>query len=380
MSPISVLVVDDSVVVRRLVTDVLNEDPDIQVVGTAPNGRIALAKIPQLNPDIISLDVEMPIMDGLETLAELRKSYPSVPVIMFSTLTERGASATLEALELGAQDYVTKPANVGSVQASMASVREQLVPKIKALHRGTPRGRAALGQTLPRQTAIPRPGQGGGPAVPHSAPPVPVLRAAQRRAPVGIVLVGVSTGGPDALATVLPALPATFAVPIVVVQHMPPTFTRLLAQRLDGRCALEVREAQDGDAVRAGRVLLAAGDFHLRLQRNGTGVVARLDQGTPENFCRPSVDVLFRSAAQVFGAACLAVVLTGMGSDGARGAADVVAAGGDVLAQDQATSVVWGMPGAVAQAGLASQLLPLPDVAATLTRHVDRSRAVGTSR
>lgn len=374
MPPISVLVVDDSVVVRRLVTDVLNEDVDIQVVGTAPNGQIALAKIPQLNPDVISLDVEMPVMDGLETLRVLRTTYPEIPVIMFSTLTERGATATLEALELGAADYVTKPANVGSVQASMASVREQLVPRIKALHAHSRRGRAVR-QPLPRQAQGPRPGL---PSTPASGP---VLRTAQVTAPVGVVLVGVSTGGPDALATVLPALPATFAAPILVVQHMPPTFTRLLAQRLDARSALEIREAQDGDVVRAGRVLLAPGDYHVRLQRRGAEVVARLDQGTPENFCRPSVDVLFRSAAQVYGDACLAVVLTGMGSDGARGAAEIVAAGGRVVAQDQETSVVWGMPGAVAQAGLVSQLLPLADVAPALTRLLARpTRTTGAAR
>jgi two-component system chemotaxis response regulator CheB len=374
MPPISVLVVDDSVVVRRLVTDVLNEDVDIQVVGTAPNGQIALAKIPQLNPDVISLDVEMPVMDGLETLRVLRTTYPEIPVIMFSTLTERGAAATLEALELGAADYVTKPANVGSVQASMASVREQLVPRIKALHAHSRRGRA-VHQPLPRQAQGPRPGL---PSTPASGP---VLRTAQVTAPVGVVLVGVSTGGPDALATVLSALPATFAAPILVVQHMPPTFTRLLAQRLDARSALEIREAQDGDVVRAGRVLLAPGDYHVRLQRRGAEVVARLDQGTPENFCRPSVDVLFRSAAQVYGDACLAVVLTGMGSDGARGAAEIVAAGGRVVAQDQETSVVWGMPGAVAQAGLVSQLLPLADVAPALTRLLARpTRTTGAAR
>jgi two-component system chemotaxis response regulator CheB len=371
MSPISVMVVDDSVVVRRLVTDVLNEDPDVTVVGTAPNGRIAIAKMPQLNPDVISLDVEMPVMDGLETLRELRKTDPDVPVIMFSTLTERGAAATLEALELGAQDYVTKPANVGSVQASMASVRDQLVPKIKALYRSTPRGRAAA-PALPRQW-----GPRSAPAA--SSPAAPVLRTAEPRDPVGVVLIGVSTGGPDALATVLPALPATLRVPVLVVQHMPPTFTRLLAQRLDGRSKLEVREAQHGDVVRPGRVLLAPGDFHLRVQRVGTDVVARLDQGTPENFCRPSVDVLFRSAAQLYGGGCRGVVLPGMGSDGARGAADLTAAGGQVVAQDQATSVVWGMPGAVAQAGLASQLLPLAEVAGTITRLVEHSsRTTGT--
>jgi two-component system, chemotaxis family, protein-glutamate methylesterase/glutaminase len=374
MPPISVLVVDDSVVVRRLVSDVLSEDPDIHVVGTAPNGQIALAKVPQLNPDVISLDVEMPVMDGLETLRELRRRFPDVPVIMFSTLTDRGAAATLEALELGAKDYVTKPANVGSVQASMASVREQLVPKIKALHHSSPRGRAAGPGMLPRQGGWPRTAATGSPG------PSTVLRAGAPTQAVDAVVLGVSTGGPDALATVLPALPATFPVPILVVQHMPPTFTRLLAQRLDGRSALSVREAQDGDLVQPGQVLLAPGDFHLRLQRTGRGVVARLDQGTPENFCRPSVDVLFRSAAQVYGAGALAVVLTGMGADGARGAGDIVGAGGHVVVQDQATSVVWGMPGAVAQAGLASELLALPDVASALARRTSRTAGSAVGR
>jgi two-component system chemotaxis response regulator CheB len=251
----------------------------------------------------------------------------------------------------------------------MASVREQLVPRIKALHRSTARGRLAA---LPHQAST---------SAPRAATPTatPALRSGQPPQAVGIVVLGVSTGGPDALATVLPALPASFPVPVVVVQHMPPTFTRLLAQRLDGRSALEVREAQHGDAVTAGRVLLAPGDFHLRLHRGASGVVARLDQGTPENFCRPAVDALFRSAAQVYGPACLAVVLTGMGSDGARGAAEIVDAGGQVIAQDQATSVVWGMPGAVTQAGLVSELMPLPSVAASLTRRVARA-TTGTAR
>jgi two-component system chemotaxis response regulator CheB len=316
----------------------------------------------------------MPVMDGLETLRELRRSFPDLPVIMFSTLTDRGAAATLEALELGAQDYVTKPANVGSVQASMASVREQLIPKIKALHWHSPRGRADGHGLLPRQAGLARAAATG------SSAPSTVLRAGEPTHAVDVVLLGVSTGGPDALATVLPALPATFPVPVLVVQHMPPTFTRLLAQRLDGRSTLQVKEAQDGDVVRPGQVLLAPGDFHLRLQRSTGNVVARLDQRTPENFCRPSVDVLFRSAAQVYGAGCLGVVLTGMGTDGARGAGDIVAAGGQVVVQDQATSVVWGMPGAVAQAGLASALLPLADIAAAVARRTSRTTGTAVGR
>jgi len=353
MAPISVLVVDDSVVVRRLVSDVLNEEADIEVVGTAPNGRIAIAKIPQLNPDLMALDIEMPEMDGLETLRELRVAYPRLPVVMFSTLTEHGAAASLDALELGAQDYVTKPANVGSVQVSMQSVREQLVPKIRSLCAAGSRSAAA--RLDPAR-------------IPAAAPPL--TRPVRSEVRPEVVVIGVSTGGPDALATVLSELPATLRVPVVVVQHMPKMFTRLLAQRLDSKCALSVAEAVAGEAVVPGRVLLAPGDFHLRLRRTAAGVVTVIDQGTPENYCRPAVDVLFRSAAAAYGAHCLGVVLTGMGSDGTRGSQAIVDAGGQVIAQDEQTSVVWGMPGAVAAAGLATELLPLPAVASAITRHV----------
>jgi two-component system chemotaxis response regulator CheB len=359
MSSISVLVVDDSVVVRRLVSDVLNEEQDIEVVGTAPNGRIALAKIPQLNPDLVTLDIEMPEMDGLETLRELRAIDPHLPVIMFSTLTERGAAASLDALELGAQDYVTKPANVGSVQASMQSVREQLAPKILSLCARRTRSDLSRAATQAAQAPAPRP-----------APPV-LRRPAGAEVRPEVVVIGVSTGGPDALAVVLSELSPALRVPVVVVQHMPKTFTRLLAERLDKKCALRVTEAVDGEAVLPGQVLLAPGDYHLRLRRTGTGVVTALDQGTPENYCRPAVDVLFRSAVTAYGAHCLGVVLTGMGSDGARGAQAIVDAGGQVIAQDERTSVVWGMPGTVAAAGLASELLPLPAVAGAITRRVE---------
>ena len=366
MSRISVLVVDDSVVVRRLVTDVLAGEADIDVVGTAPNGRIALAKIPQLNPDLVTLDIEMPVMDGLETLKELRAAYPRLPVIMFSTLTERGATASLDALELGAQDYVTKPANVGSVQASMQAVREQLAPKIRSLclrrdtattNRSTPAAGASAPVRLRTQPVAP-----------------PVVRRAttpQRHVPPDVVVIGVSTGGPDALATVLAALPGSLRVRVVVVQHMPKTFTRLLAERLDKKSPLSVAEAVDGEPVVPGRVLLAPGDFHLRLRRTREGVVTVLDQGTPENFCRPAVDVLFRSAVTAYAGRCLGVILTGMGHDGTRGAQAIVDAGGEVIAQDEESSVVWGMPGAVAAAGLASEFLPLSGVAAAVTRRVE---------
>lgn len=373
MTRIRVLVVDDSVVVRRLVADILSADPRIEVVGTAANGKVALAKVPQTNPDLMTLDIEMPVMDGLETLLELRKSYPKLPVIMFSTLTERGASATLDALERGARDYVTKPANVGSVTASMDAVRAQLIPKILAL---CPRA----GVTPAPSTLAPRVGAPAvAPTVPARPPKPAVVRPATgSESRVDLLTIGVSTGGPDALTQVLAALPGDLPVPILVVQHMPPVFTKQFADRLNGRCSLAVSEAVPGDPVRPGKVLVAPGDFHMRVRRTGDSASVTLDQGTPENYCRPAVDVLFRSVAEAYGEHVLAVVLTGMGSDGLRASGDIVSAGGTVFAQDEATSVVWGMPGAVAVAGLASRILPLMEIAPAIVTRLRVGRpAVG---
>jgi two-component system, chemotaxis family, protein-glutamate methylesterase/glutaminase len=357
MSRIRVLVVDDSVVVRRLVTDILASDPRIEVVGTAANGKVALAKIAQVNPDLVTLDVEMPVMDGLTTLRELRKEHPGLPVIMFSTLTDRGAAVTLDALERGANDYVAKPANVGSVTASMEAVRSQLVPKIVALC-------SKARPVAPVLPALPRPGTvaGTGPALGSTRPDV--------GGAVEVLAIGASTGGPDALSTVLSALPATLAVPVVVVQHMPPVFTKQFADRLNGRCALTVREAESGAPLVPGQVLIAPGDFHMRVRSVNGRVHAYLDQGVPENYCRPAVDVLFRSVAETYGGRVLGLVLTGMGADGARGSAEIVRAGGSVFVQDEATSVVWGMPGAVAAAGLAAKQLPLPQVATAVASRI----------
>jgi two-component system chemotaxis response regulator CheB len=357
MSRIKVLVVDDSVVVRRLVGDTLAGDPRLDVVGTAANGKVALAKIPQLNPDLLTLDVEMPVMDGLETLREVRKLYPRLPVIMFSTLTERGAATTLDALELGANDYVAKPANVGSVTASMEAIRSELVPKILALCTRARPVVPLLAAPLPRPADAP------------AAPAVPPR--------VDLIAIGASTGGPDALSVVLGALPASLPVPVVVVQHMPPVFTKQFADRLDARCALTVSEAVSGAPVLPGHVLVAPGDFHLRVRRVAGRVQATLDQGTPENYCRPAVDVLFRSAVEAYGGHVLGVVLTGMGADGARGSAEIVRAGGSVLVQDEATSVVWGMPGAVTAAGLASKQLPLAGVAPAVLTRLAVGRRIG---
>ena len=357
MAAVRVLVVDDSVVVRRMVTDILREDPGIEVVGTAANGRIALARIEQLRPDLVTLDVEMPVLDGLGTLEELRPRHPRLPVVMFSTLTARGAEATMDALERGASDFVTKPSHAASVDEARAAVRAQLVPKIHA--------RAAAAGARP-----PPPGRPP-PPPPARAPAAAAAAAAAGAAGgrVDLLVLGASTGGPDALTELLTALPGDLPVPVLVTQHMPAVFTRYFAGRLDQKCALTVSEAEDGQPLLPGHVLVAPGGHHLQVGGAPHARVARLDQGPQENFCRPAVDVMFRSAAATHGRHVLGVVLTGMGADGAAGSLDVLLAGGRVLVQDEATSVVWGMPGAVVAAGAAQEVLPLAALApAVLTR------------
>ncbi len=348
MRKIRVLVVDDAVVVRRMVSDIVASDPRMEVVGTAANGSIGLQKIPQVNPDVVTLDVEMPQLDGLATLVEIRKTWPKLPVIMFSTLTERGAGTTLDALARGATDYVTKPANVGSVALAQQRVRDELLPKIVALCGAAP-------APAPPVAVAPRPPK---PAQPPAGEGVDIL------------VIGVSTGGPNALAHLLPLLPADLPVPVLIVQHMPPMFTRLLAERLDQTCQIRVREGTPGGVVEPGTAWIAPGDYHMVLRRLGPSVTVALHQGPPENSCRPAVDPLFRSAVEVYQNRVLGVVLTGMGQDGLRGAEQIVHAGGQVLAQDEASSVVWGMPGYVANAGLADLVLPLDAMAGEIVRRI----------
>lgn len=370
MTRIRVLVVDDSVVIRRLVTDSLSRDPEIEVVGFASNGRLALAKVDQLAPDLITMDVEMPEMNGIEAVRALRRDRHTMPIIMFSTLTDRGASATLDALVAGATDYVTKPANVGSVQESLAQVAEQLVPKIKAL---VPR--RALGAPALAAPSASRPAAATGrPAVPAPRPPV-VTRPEPAQHPIRAVVLGSSTGGPEALSRVLGGLCVAPAVPVLIVQHMPPVFTRQLAARLDRLGPATVVEAVDGQLPEPGHVYIAPGDHHLETRRVGGLLRLAITDGPPVNFCRPSVDVLFRSAVRDLGGELLAVVLTGMGADGRTGCEDVVAAGGTVVVQDEPTSVVWGMPGAVATAGLAHRVKPLGEIASTIESVLARSGA-----
>jgi two-component system, chemotaxis family, protein-glutamate methylesterase/glutaminase len=352
---IRVLVVDDSVVIRRLVTHALEEDPSLEVVGVAANGLIALQRIAQLNPDVLTLDIEMPEMNGLDTLRHVRRDHPQLRVIMFSTLTDRGAAVTLEALTLGADDYVTKASNEGSLDRSMTRLREDLVPKIKQFFHLPGKTRAAA-RPEPADIQAPPPARWS----------APIFRSTKVWPKV--LVIGVSTGGPAALSAILPELPAGFRLPVLVVQHMPPLFTRFLAERLHSLCHLPVAEAVHGDPVESGKILIAPGDFHLKVASSGGRVSVCLDQSPQLNSCRPAVDALFTSVGEVYGGAVIAVVLTGMGQDGLRGAEILQAQGASILAQDESSSVVWGMPGAVVNAGIADRVLPLDQVIPEILR------------
>lgn len=363
MPKIRILIVDDSVVIRRMLMDALASDAAFEIAGTAANGHIALSKIPQCNPDVVTLDVEMPEMDGIACLRELRKTYPKLAVIMFSTLTERGASATLDALALGANDYVTKPANVGGMDTALKRVRAELIPKIKALC-------VPPAPQAPSTLSRPRP------LAPGLKPSSGSLAALGGRPAVrlDVVAIGISTGGPNALGELIPELPGDLPVPVVIVQHMPPIFTRFLAERLASRSKVSVVEGSAGLVLSAGQVVIAPGDYHMIVRREGLKVSIGTHQQPPENSCRPAVDVLFRSVASAYGAHALGIIMTGMGQDGLRGSQNISEAGGQILAQDQSTSVVWGMPGFVAEAGLADKVLPLRDLAPEIVKRVDQFR------
>src|SRR4051794_8366707 len=307
--PVRVVVVDDSVVIRRVLTDILAADPAIEVAGVASNGKLGLDKIRAVKPDIVILDIEMPVMDGLTTLPLLRAEFPALPVLMFSTLTTRGGSATLDALSLGATDYLTKPESLGGRDQAIASIRAELLPKVKV-----------LGRVRRVTRPAPRPGTEAGLRAPLRRTP----RAASTQTRVDVVAIAVSTGGPKALQELVPRLPANLPVPVVLVQHMPPVFTGLLAERLDRESPVHVVEAEHGMPVRAGTVYIAPGGRHMVVAKARDGVVVNLNDAPPENSCRPAADPLFRSVVSTYGAHALGVVLTGMGSDGCKGAQALV--------------------------------------------------------
>ncbi|HEX4351919.1 MAG TPA: chemotaxis response regulator protein-glutamate methylesterase, partial [Polyangiales bacterium] len=338
---IRVMVVDDSVVIRQVVCDALRGDAGIEIAGQAQNGRVALEKLLTTQVDVITLDLEMPEMDGLTTLNELKKLHPKIPVVVFSTLTERGASATLEALSRGASDYVCKPSGQRNLTTTMEKIREELIPKIRALHT---RAQMKFGAVKPPPMAAP---------IGQSIPP----------GPVQLIVIGVSTGGPAALAEVIPRLPANLPQPVLIVQHMPATFTRVLAERLNGTSKLRVREATHQERIVPGRVYIAPGDNHMRVAGSPREAWLTLDKGQAENGCRPAADPLFTTAAQVFGAGVMGVVMTGLGHDATKGAAAIRKVGGHIWVQDEASATVWGMPGSIVQAGYATRILPLTQIA-----------------
>lgn len=343
---VRVLVVDDSAVVRSIVTKMLAAADGVEVVGTAANGRAAIDQVAALKPDLVTMDVEMPEMDGITAVRELRRAGHRMPVIMLSTLTERGAKATIDALTAGASDYVAKPSSTGGLRDAVDGLAAELLPKLRAL--------------VPTRPAV----------------PAPVVRArAEATGLVKLALIGSSTGGPAALSRLVGSMTAPPPVPVLVTQHMPAVFTRQLADRLDRQGRARVVEAEDGQRLEPGWVYVAPGGRHLEVAGAGPVLHARLSDAPPVNYCKPSVDVMLDSAARVLGARHLLVVmLTGMGADGSRAARDISLAGGRVIAQDEATSAVWGMPGATVRAGAAHDVLPLDEIGTAVERALKGSR------
>jgi two-component system, chemotaxis family, protein-glutamate methylesterase/glutaminase len=370
MTPIRVLLVDDSAIARRIIIAALKAHPEVEVAAAVPSGELALARLPEVRPDAVILDVEMPGMNGVETLKRIRETSATLPVIMFSALTDAGALITVQALAAGASDYVCKPSTLKGTSPEQV-VAEELVPKLLALC-----GRPSASTLIPRKTSV---------AVPSIAAPLDAERERQDAPRAGrvsgpsieVIVLACSTGGPNALAELIPRLPASLSAPVLIVQHMPPLFTRHLAERLNNNAALRVREAEGGERPVAGEVWIAPGDYHLELHRVEGVLTTRLNQGPRENSCRPAADVLFRSAAAVCGSRALGVVLTGMGQDGLEGCRALAQAGAKIVTQDEASCVVWGMPKAVELAGLATVVCPLSGIADEISRRTARKISLG---
>ncbi|NBC34694.1 MAG: chemotaxis-specific protein-glutamate methyltransferase CheB [Alphaproteobacteria bacterium] len=369
------MVVDDSAVIRGLFTRTLEADPEIRVVSSVPNGQMAVNAIARQPVDVVILDIEMPVMDGLTALPKLLEASPASKVVMASTLTKRNAEISLKALEAGASEYVTKPTAVRELH-SAAAFKEELLAKVKALGAATrPGGKAAARAPLGPRPAAPRT------AAPREARIQPVKPGAITLRPMpsafhpDIIAIGSSTGGPQALFKLLGHLAAGVSQPIIVTQHMPATFTTILAEHIGRQCRLPTCEAADGMPLVGGHCYVAPGNFHMVVAGKPDAPVLRINQDPPENFCRPAVDVMIRSVVAAFGRKVLAVILTGMGQDGLKGCRQVAEAGGVVVAQDEATSVVWGMPGAVASAGLCQSVLPIQDIGPLIHRLARKSAA-----
>ena len=377
---IRVMVVDDSAIVRGLIKKILQEDPEITIVGSAHNGELALRELKRTPMDVIVLDIEMPVMDGLTALPELMKIDPNVKVLMASTLTEKNAEVSMKALQLGAADYVPKPTNKREI-TSGSTFREELLMKVKSLgsfrkkqsatpaapkRRFTSESREKATVSKFRQAGQSKPAtkpSGEAPiATPMFLPSGDIVLRKSGVSKPDFIAIGSSTGGPQALFKLLAGLDKTLPVPVVLTQHMPPTFTTILAQHIQRATGWTCHEGQDGEVLKPRVLYLAPGGYHMTIDQKSSDRVIVLNQDAPENFCRPAVDPMLRSLVKVYGPRIITVILTGIGVDGFKGCQSVVAAGGTVVAQDQATIVEWGMPGAVATGGLCSAVLPLEEI------------------
>ena len=372
---IRVMVVDDSAVIRGLISRMLSSEPSITVVASVGNGQMAIDALSRHDVDVIIMDIEMPVMDGLTALPKLLEVDPEVRIVMASTLTARNAETSMRALELGASDYIPKPTSTREISGG-DDFRRELVEKVRVLGLRPKRGlrRRPLGEPA-RPVETPRPGGAPRPAapprpVPSLYPPGPIQLRPPSPIRPSILAIGSSTGGPPALFAVLREIPPSIELPVLITQHMPPTFTTILAQHIERNSKLPCREAADGEPIVSGRIYLAPGNFHMVVESQDGKPVTRLNQDPPESFCRPAVDPMLRSLVKIYHGRVLAVILTGMGADGLKGCREVVGAGGTVFAQDEASSVVWGMPGAVATAGICSAVIPLKDVGARVRAYL----------
>lgn len=342
-----VFIVDDSVLYRKILISIISSDPEFEVAGVASTGAAAIAKISLLNPDVILLDIDMPETDGMVTLCEIRKLQPKLPVIIFSSVCEKSAARAVEAMVNGANEFVAISSNMEKIEDSIKFIKTELAHKIKMLKKKA--------SPVLIQSEVKRPPQGTNPV---------------EKAKIDIIAIGVSTGGPEALLTFFSGLPKDIGVPIVVVQHIPQYFTKLLVNRLAMQVKLKVVEASDEDVIAANCVYIAPSDFHLTVKREGIQIKTSLTREPPENSCRPSVDVLFSSVARVYGRGALAIVLTGMGQDGMKGAIRINQAGGTVVVQDKPSSVVWSMPGSIVSAGVADGIFPINEMAVEILRRI----------
>jgi two-component system chemotaxis response regulator CheB len=359
---IRVMLVDDAVVVRGLFARWVEAEPDLEVVATLRTGRDAVNQLERVDPDVVVLDVDMPELDGIAALPLLLEKKRDLVVIMASTLTRRNAEISLRALSLGAADYIPKPGSNREVSASTA-FRRDLIEKIRQLGLRAKRLRHGI------KARVSRPAKSAPSIVPATEEIAPLRLRQMPLTPPRVLVIGASTGGPQALNRLVVQIDTVIQrAPVLITQHMPPTFTAVLAEHLARVSKFPVREATDGEEVNAGAIYLAPGGKHMKVERRDGAAVIAIDDGPMVNFCKPAVDPLFASAAQVWGNKVLALVLTGMGSDGLAGAKEIVAAGGYVIAQDEETSVVWGMPGQVTTAGLCSAVLPLPEIGGRITR------------